>query len=343
MLAGLIKSLILSSLFMVSSARASWLWPFSKPSAPKVAWMENRPMCDRALGKESPELLAFIEEINADRNRLGIGLDTHYKHARNFADYNDRALKLMTEVLDRPLYMETSPRVRAQMVSYLLVDWLRAVGSSTNWEWFDRENKSANGVQAELIASWIMAELDKVPGYSAEDLERIRVSFHRALEYRLHRNMDPPSTLQQRALEEKFLALTAKGSGLQELVRRWENLGELLLPSKALRTQGSLKRLAEESMKVLVAQPAQRREARRLLVLWIKSLGQINPINWREMVEVLRIFRSAALEIEFSEAERLPLIKAVRELSVRWTSNEDAVLGIGALLENFFEQRALPQ
>jgi hypothetical protein len=141
--------------------RRAWgfliLMTFLAASSSAHAFRLKKPWCESALSKEPREIAVLKEDLKAIRE------SKFRKGWQVSAEISKTSIGALEELFNQSQYREMSPEVRARLISYTLVAWLPIP---------ERQSQTVHEA-----AQWMIRELTQDPGYSADDLARLRLSW----------------------------------------------------------------------------------------------------------------------------------------------------------------------
>jgi hypothetical protein len=105
--------------------------------------------------------------------------------------------------------------------------------------------------------------------------------------------------------------------------------------------EGLLLKLMTESCGLLSDKPDNQKDSFKLIVGWARDLKQVNPVDWKEILEAIKIIRSTSMRLNFTEVQAGELIRSLKPVIDGWSANDEARAAGEALLATNFHRTSL--
>jgi hypothetical protein len=351
--------------------------------------------CDKGLSREPLEMKFFRADLKSIEFVRLFKTDERGEPIID-PDYPSAMLTAIRGFFEQPRYTEMTPELRARLLSYMLVEWTRI---PLHRSLFVTE-----------ITNWLNEVLDKEPGFSAMDLDRLRLSFavftQRRADYAtrnynhplfklfecvvgdciisggaffvthallhiaipglgflpiplamgintlrnlLYKNQGDPLTAGANravlALENRFYQSIGSQLSLKELVERWDvGLRSIKAKHASITVPGLLRGISADYGNLIAnTKQPDREKSLALLLHMTKSMGSINPVEWREIGESFQIIRSTAINFGFNKSEVQPLFTEMKQIAGTWRANAVARKTVEDLADQPWDQQPLPE
>ncbi len=128
-----------------------------------------------------------------------------------------------------------------------------------------------------------------------------------------------------------------------ELKFRWSSELEGILNKKSgtILIEGMLQKLMLNSCTLLKDGAENRKESFKLVLSWAKDLKRVNPLNWQEILETMKVIRATSMRMTFDQPQASAIIEELRNSVEGWRASEEAYAAGDALLKTNFQRTEL--
>ena len=128
-----------------------------------------------------------------------------------------------------------------------------------------------------------------------------------------------------------------------ELKFRWSSELEGILNKKSgtILIEGMLQKLMLNSCTLLKDGAENRKESFKLVLSWAKDLKRVNPLNWQEILETMKVIRATSMRMAFDQPQASAIIEELRNSVEGWRASEEAYAAGDALLKTKFQSTEL--